>query len=511
MEDLRDTHRQGRRTTGTGQDGMFADVPGGGFQHLGSDGEAPAADSRSHAGDVGADHRRRAVHGEVHARLDHRGGDHGHDGDEGLHQHAAVTDVAGVGFIGQQLGRGARADQRVEAGDGAAGDGDEQEGEQGALPHRPGAVDELGQRRHLQLRHGDQDTDGQGDDGADLEEGRQVVTRCQDQPHRQHRGDEAVADQHPGDLHAGEGEGRAPDRIGGDQATCPDGGQQQRHAHHRDFADAPRADIAHVDAHQHRDGEGRHHSEHAPGALGQGFHHDQREHREDDDHDQEGAEQRDGARHLAHFLAHQLAQRASVTAAGNEQHDEVLHRPGKDHAGDQPERAGQVAHLRGEHRAHQRAGAGDGGEVVSEENVLVGRHIVQAIVMDDRRRCPGGVQLHHPGGNEQAVVSVGDQVEGDGGYHYPQGVDRFAAAQGDDTQGTGADHGQHCPGQVTQDAVVIVHRKLRMGEQTSSRTSLAAPTPWVDRPLPGTGSSAMGIEKAGQFRLCENLAVRGRA
>jgi hypothetical protein len=44
-------------------------------------------------------------------------------------------------LTGQQLRRGARRDQRVEAGHRATGDGDEQEREH-ALPHRAGAVDD---------------------------------------------------------------------------------------------------------------------------------------------------------------------------------------------------------------------------------------------------------------------------------------------------------------------------------------------------------------------------------
>ena len=59
----------------------------------------------------------------------------------------------------------------MEAGDRAAGDGDEQEREQGAFPHRAGAVDELGDRRHFQLRVEDHDADRQPDDHADFQEG----------------------------------------------------------------------------------------------------------------------------------------------------------------------------------------------------------------------------------------------------------------------------------------------------------------------------------------------------
>ena len=197
MQDLGDPHRQGRRTTGTGQDSVLADVTGGGLELLGSDQEAPTADGLGDRCNVGTDYRSRTVHGEVHTRLDHRGGDHGHDGDERLHQHAAVADVAGVDFVVQQLGRSPRRDQRMEAGHRATGNGDEQEREQGALPDRAGTVGELGQGRHLQFRRDDQDTDRQAHDGADLEESRQVVTRRQHQPYRQHGSHEAITDQHP--------------------------------------------------------------------------------------------------------------------------------------------------------------------------------------------------------------------------------------------------------------------------------------------------------------------------
>jgi hypothetical protein len=63
----------------------------------------------------------------------------------------AVADGPGVP-LRDHLGRGAGGDQRVEAGDGAAGDGDEAEGEDLAGEDRPGAVDEAGERGHLQLR-----------------------------------------------------------------------------------------------------------------------------------------------------------------------------------------------------------------------------------------------------------------------------------------------------------------------------------------------------------------------
>ncbi|MNM69470.1 hypothetical protein D3C81_810660 [compost metagenome] len=419
VQDLRDAHGQRRCATGARQDGVLADFSSGRGQLVRGDCKAPVGDHLRGVDHVRADDRGGAVHGEVDARLDDRGSHHGHDRHERFHQHAAVADVGDVAFIGQQLGRGARADQCMEAGHRATGNGDEQEREHAALPHRASAVGELGQCRHLQFRHHDQDADGQANDGADLEEGGQVVTRGQQQPHRQHRRDETVADQHPGDLHAGEGEHRAHHRVRGDLAAVPDGGNQQHQTDHGDLTDLARADIAHVHAHQDGDGHRRNDGEHAPRAAFQRLHHDHRQHRQDDDHDHEDTEQRDGAGHRAHFLAHQIAERTAVAARGDEQDHEVLHCTGQHHAGNQPKRAGQVAHLRSEHRADQRASARDGSEVVAEQDVLVGGHIVQTIVVDDRGCGTGGINPQHLVGDEQAVVAEGDQVQRNGCHHDP--------------------------------------------------------------------------------------------
>jgi hypothetical protein len=71
------------------------------------------------------------------------------------------------------------------SGNRSACDGDEQEREHAAGPNRPAAIDELGHSRHLQIGTNDDDADGQQRDGADLEEGRQIIARCQQQPDRQ--------------------------------------------------------------------------------------------------------------------------------------------------------------------------------------------------------------------------------------------------------------------------------------------------------------------------------------
>nr|GFD60359.1 hypothetical protein [Tanacetum cinerariifolium] len=79
---------------------------------------------------------------------------------------------------------------------------------------------------------------------------------------------------------------------------------------------------------------------------------------------------------------------------------------GQHYTGDQPQGAGQVAHLRCQNRADERTCASDGREVVAEQNVFVGRNVIKAVIVDHRRRGPGRIELHDVIGDEQAVVAV---------------------------------------------------------------------------------------------------------
>ncbi len=86
--------------------------------------------------------------------------------------------------------------------------------------------------------------------------------------------------------------------------------------------------------------------------------------------------------------------------------------------------------------------------MVAEEDVLVGWNIVQTVIVEHRRGGAARIELHHLGGDEQAVIAVGDQVNGHCRDHDPQGIDRFATAQGDDTQRAGSQDCQHQPREV---------------------------------------------------------------
>ena len=89
-----------------------------------------------------------------------------------------------------------------------------------------------------------------------------------------------------------------------------------------------------------------------------------------------------------------------------EQHDHIVH-AAREHAADEnPEQAGHVAELGGQHGSEQGAGCGDGGEMVPEEHVLVGIHIVVAVGVLDGRRHTGVIQVQHLVCNEQAVKTI---------------------------------------------------------------------------------------------------------
>ena len=130
----------------------------------------------------------------------------------------------------------------------------------------------------------------------------------------------------------------------------------------------------------------------------------------------------------SHLGADHVAERAAVASRGQEQHGHVLHGAGEHDPREDPERAGQITHLRGQHRADQRSGAGDGGEMVAEQHVAVGRHVVEPVIVAIGRRLPRRVDAEHLVGDEQRVEAVGDEVDADRRDDQPGGVDRIRRA-----------------------------------------------------------------------------------
>ena len=430
VQNVGHAYRQRRRAARAGDNRLLSHFVSDLVKGIRRHGKAPVAHHlrrrRHHIGHARrSQHRHRAIHREIDARVDNTGRHQRHNRHEGLHQHAAVADKAGLAFIGQHLRRRAGGDQGMEAGNRAAGDGDKQEREQAAAPYRAGAIDKFGQRRHRQRRAHNQNTNRQTDNGADFQEGGEVVARRQQQPDRQHRGDKPVAHQNPGELYAGVVKPRRPGRAFRHPAAGNDGEHQHHQANHRHLANAPGAQIANIDPHENRQRDGKGYGVSPPRAVGQRFHHDHRQYREDNHHDHKAGHQRQYAGGRAHFLFHQFAERTSVAASGDEQHHKILYRPGQHHARENPDHSRQVAHLRRQHRADQRPRAGNGRKMVAEQHFFVGRNVVEAVVVTHRRGHARRVDRQYIFSDIQAVEAIGDQIDADCRDDNPQRVNLF--------------------------------------------------------------------------------------
>ena len=170
------------------------------------------------------------------------------------------------------------------------------------------------------------------------------------------------------------------------------------------------------------------------------------EHRDQDDHDEQRADQRRGAAEAAEFVARHLAEAAPVAPGGAEHDEHVLHATRHDRADQQPQRARQIAELRGERRPDQRTGARDRGEVVAEHDRAMGRHEVAPVLEALGRRRARRVEPEHAGRDPAAVEAVADQIDADRRDHEPHRIDGFAAIQGDAAECGGAGNGDRSPG-----------------------------------------------------------------
>src|SRR5262249_37763541 len=92
-----------------------------------------------------------------------------------------------------------------------------------------------------------------------------------------------------------------------------------------------------------------------------------------------------------------------------------------DDADQQPEEARSPSELCGEDGSDERAGAGDGGEVVAEEDPFVGGVVVVAIGEAVGRGDALVIQDHDGGRDEGGVVAVGDGEDDQGGQDEPEG------------------------------------------------------------------------------------------
>ena len=151
---------------------------------------------------------------------------------------------------------------------------------------------------------------------------------------------------------------------------------------------------------------------------------------------------------FADLFAGHLAERFAVAAHGAEQDHEILHGAAEHRADDDPERAGQIAELRGERGADQRTGAGDGGEMVAEDDPFIGGLEIVAVA----QTLGGGgalvVEDHHSRGDEFCVEAESDGVGAGGGHDQPDAVNGFTAIGGDSSKAEGGDERYEAPEDV---------------------------------------------------------------
>ena len=120
-----------------------------------------------------------------------------------------------------------------------------------------------------------------------------------------------------------------------------------------------------------------------------------------------------------------VGERLAAAAHRRPQHDRVVHRAGETDARDQPDQARRVAELRRQHRADQRARAGDRREVVAEHHPPRGRVVVGAVVLGVRWSLARVIQHVDLGCQERAVVAIRDGQDAQRGQEHIQSMHKW--------------------------------------------------------------------------------------
>ena len=272
----------------------------------------------------------------------------------------------------------------MEAGHGAAGHGDEQDGEHGSqlligktCEHRQ----VHGGMGHQQAHHGP-------GDHADEHEGGHVVPGLLQKPHGQHGGEEDV---HKGNV--------APGSLAEDQGTVHahgEGGQDAHDGQHR-FLPAGEVPLLLHQAHHH----GEHHEHdghHTGGAVGlggiselsgavhhgvgvEGACHHVGKGGDDNETEQPAEQQEQLPAQLADVLLDEHAHGLALVLHGGIQRAEVGN-SAEEHASDQhPQQHRQPAEGGSLDSTGNRASTGNGGKLVAEHGPAVGGNIVLAVVV----------------------------------------------------------------------------------------------------------------------------------
>ena len=151
-----------------------------------------------------------------------------------------------------------------------------------------------------------------------------------------------------------------------------------------------------------------------PGALGQGVDDDDRQPGQGgDDYEQDG-DGRGDAGSFADVVAGELVERKAVMPDGSEEHYVIVDRAGQHGADNDPDRAGQEAELRREDRADQRPRAGDGREVMAEQDPFISRVIIVAVIEPDGRGDFFRIKRQDFSRQKGRIIAIGQRKNAEG-------------------------------------------------------------------------------------------------
>ena len=279
----------------------------------------------------------------------------------------------------------------MEAGNGTAGHGNEQDGEHGAQL----LIGETGENGQVHGGVCDQQADHSTCDHGHEHEGGHVVTGLLQQPHGQHGSEEDVNE---GDV--------APCSLAqDDRSVCANHeGQHDEHDADDVFLPAGEVELVLQQAKDHSEHH-EHDGDHAGSAVGLSSFHQSTvgavgvegacdhvcEGSDDDAAEQPAEQQEQLAAGLADILLDQHAHALAVILDGSVQSAEVGDGTEEDAAQQDPQQNGQPAESGSLDGTGDRACTGNGAELVGEHRPTVGGNIVPAILMDNSRGLGGGV------------------------------------------------------------------------------------------------------------------------
>ena len=292
----------------------------------------------------------------------------------------------------------------------AAGDHDEDEREHRGRPLRV-RVEDGGRERRV----GEEETGVHRRDARPQQQAVQIVAGLQQQPDRQHAGGERVRQQEPFPLR----------QRGADERVADAGRDQQQHHQQPGAGQHPEvpAEAVEGDAHpergQHEQGGGQHRLrvERRREEGGHDVH--EHAHRQRDQKEDEQMKQRPGPP-SDQALGH-LAERQAPGADRDGEGAEVVHGAHEDGAQHDPRQGRKPAPDDGDGRTEQRRQTGDGGELVPEQHVAVGRRVVDVVAQPMRRRRPFVVEREQAAGEMPGVEAPGGPVGAQGQQRHGDG------------------------------------------------------------------------------------------